>query len=116
MGVAFAAAAIVAVAFIVRKTMRGAGADDAVRAKSPKRLDIVEQAVIDAKRKLVLVRRDDVEHLVMTGGPTDIVIESGIGAPRTTGEAARRRDAAAARRSGKRPAIARLRRHPSPWE
>ena len=34
----------------------------------------------------LLVRRDDVEHLVMTGGPADIVIESGIGAPRTTGK------------------------------
>lgn len=80
---AFAAAAIVAVAFIVRQTSRRPGL---FAAKSPKRIDIVEQAVVDAKRKLVLVRRDDVEHLVMTGGPTDIVIESGIGAPRATAE------------------------------
>ena len=86
LGAAFAAAAIVAVAFIVRRTMRGPGLTTLFAPKSPKRLDIVEQAVVDAKRKLVLVRRDDVEHLVMTGGPTDIVIESGIGAPRTTGE------------------------------
>jgi flagellar protein FliO/FliZ len=85
LGAAFAAAAIVAVAFIVRLTTRGPGLT-LFAAKSPKRLDIVEQAVVDAKRKLVLVRRDDVEHLVMTGGPTDIVIESGIGAPRTTAE------------------------------
>jgi flagellar protein FliO/FliZ len=86
LGAAFAAAAIVAVAFIVRRTMRGGpGLTTLFAAKSPKRLDIVEQAVVDAKRRLVLVRRDDVEHLLMTGGPTDIVIESGIGAPRTTG-------------------------------
>jgi flagellar protein FliO/FliZ len=81
LGAAFAAAAIVAVAFIVRQTMRGPGLT-LFAAKAPKRLDIVEQAVVDAKRRLVLVRRDDVEHLVMIGGPTDIVIESGIGTPR----------------------------------
>ena len=85
LGAAFAAAAIVAVAFIVRQTMGGPRLT-LFTAKAPKRLDIVEQAVVDAKRRLVLVRRDDVEHLVMTGGPTDIVIESGIGAPRTTAE------------------------------
>ena len=85
LGAAFAAAAIVAVAFIVRLTTRRPGLT-LFAAKSPKRLDIVEQAVVDAKRRLVLVRRDDVEHLVMTGGPTDIVIESGIGAPRATSE------------------------------
>jgi hypothetical protein len=61
--------------------MRGPGLT-LFAAKAPKRLDIVEQAVVDAKRRLVLVRRDDVEHLVMIGGPTDIVIESGIGTPR----------------------------------
>jgi len=83
LGAAFAAAAIVAVAFIVRQTMRGPGLT-LFAARSPKRLDIVEQAVVDAKRRLLLIRRDDVEHLVMTGGPADIVIESGIAAPRTT--------------------------------
>ena len=54
--------------------------------KPQKRIDIVEQATVDAKRKLLLVRRDDVEHLIMTGGPVDIVIESGIGAPRSPTE------------------------------
>lgn len=43
------------------------------------RLDVVEQASIDGKRRLLLVRRDDVEHLIMTGGPVDMVIETGIG-------------------------------------
>lgn len=42
------------------------------------RLRVVEQISIDGKRQLVLIRRDDVEHLVMTGGPTDVVIETGI--------------------------------------
>ena len=42
------------------------------------RLAISEQATLDSRRKLVLVRRDDVEHLIMTGGPVDVVIETGI--------------------------------------
>lgn len=42
------------------------------------RLQVLDAAAIDARRRLVLVRRDNVEHLVMIGGPTDIVIESGI--------------------------------------
>lgn len=47
--------------------------------KPERRLDIVEQWSLDARRKLVLVRRDNVEHLIMTGGPVDVVIETGIG-------------------------------------
>ena len=47
--------------------------------KPDKRLDIVDQTTIDGRRRLVLIRRDDVEHLVMTGGPVDVVIETGIG-------------------------------------
>jgi len=42
------------------------------------RLAVLDAAAIDTRRRLVLVRRDDVEHLVMIGGPTDIVIESRI--------------------------------------
>lgn len=47
--------------------------------KAEKRLDLVEQVSIDARRRLVLIRRDEVEHLIMTGGPVDVVIETGIG-------------------------------------
>lgn len=47
--------------------------------KPEKRLDVVEQWSLDARRRLVLIRRDDVEHLIMTGGPVDVVIETGIG-------------------------------------
>lgn len=43
------------------------------------RLQVLDAAAIDARRRIVLIRRDGVEHLVMIGGPTDIVIESGIG-------------------------------------
>jgi flagellar protein FliO/FliZ len=46
--------------------------------KSPKRLDVVDQTNVDGRRRLVLIRRDDIEHLIMTGGPVDLVIETGI--------------------------------------
>ncbi len=49
------------------------------RAKPEPRLQVVELANMDSRRKLVLIRRDDVEHLIMTGGPVDMVIETGIG-------------------------------------
>jgi hypothetical protein len=42
------------------------------------RLAITDAASIDDRRRLVLVRRDNVEHLIMIGGPSDLVIESNI--------------------------------------
>jgi len=48
-----------------------------MRGRQP-RLSVIEQANVDGRRRLILVRRDNVEHLVMTGGPTDVVIESSI--------------------------------------
>jgi len=47
------------------------------RARQP-RLGIVDAYDLDRQRQLVLVRRDNVEHLIMIGGPTDVVIESAI--------------------------------------
>ena len=45
------------------------------------RLAVLDATAVDTKRRLVLIRRDEVEHLVMIGGPTDIVIESRITQP-----------------------------------
>ncbi|MHB8886565.1 MAG: hypothetical protein ACYC5H_16080 [Methylovirgula sp.] len=42
------------------------------------RLGIVDAFDLDRQRQLVLVRRDNVEHLIMIGGPTDLLIESQI--------------------------------------
>ncbi len=49
-----------------------------VRARKGARLGISEYYEVDKSRFLVLVRRDDVEHLVLVGGSQDVVIESGI--------------------------------------
>jgi hypothetical protein len=42
------------------------------------RLAVIDAAAIDGRRRLVLVRRDNVEHLLMIGGPSDIVVEPNI--------------------------------------
>jgi flagellar protein FliO/FliZ len=49
-----------------------------VRGRRGSRLGILEYHDIDKTRRLVLLRRDDIEHLVLIGGHQDLVIESGI--------------------------------------
>ena len=47
------------------------------RTRQP-RLGLVDAFSLDGQRQLVLVRRDNVEHLIMIGGPTDVLVESQI--------------------------------------
>jgi flagellar protein FliO/FliZ len=47
------------------------------RSRTP-RLGIVEIQSLDARRKLVLVRRDDVEHLLVLGPTGETVVETNI--------------------------------------
>jgi hypothetical protein len=47
------------------------------RARQP-RLGLVDAFSLDGQRQLVLVRRDNIEHLIMIGGPNDILVESQI--------------------------------------
>src|SRR5262252_5929997 len=49
----------------------------AVRGRQP-RLAVIEYATVDTRRRLLLVRRDNVEHLMMIGGPSDVVVEANI--------------------------------------
>src|SRR5262249_27740374 len=56
---------------------RALGAASSSRGRQP-RLGVIDSAMVDARRRLLLIRRDNVEHLIMTGGPTDIVIEPNI--------------------------------------
>ncbi len=46
-----------------------------------RRLAVVDTLALDQKRQLVIVRRDNVEHLILTGGPHDVVVETGIAVP-----------------------------------
>ncbi|WP_169568961.1 flagellar biosynthetic protein FliO [Sneathiella limimaris] len=49
---------------------------------SKRRLAISQMIGLDAKRRLVLVRRDDQEHLLLLGPDGDLVVESNIPAPK----------------------------------
>jgi len=42
------------------------------------RIGVIESAIVDGTRRLVLVRRDDTEHLLLLGNHGDLVIESNI--------------------------------------
>jgi hypothetical protein len=42
------------------------------------RLAVMDATAIDSHRRLVLVRRDDVEHLILIGGAADVVVERDI--------------------------------------
>jgi len=45
---------------------------------SAKRLSITDVISIDAKRRLVLIQRDDQEHLLLLGPERDLVVEQNI--------------------------------------
>lgn len=81
------AASVVLIAVLVRTFLPRTHAPSGTlfRTKPERRLEIVDQANVDGRRKLILLRRDDTEHLIMTGGPADVVIETGI--PRQSGKA-----------------------------
>ncbi|MCX4194481.1 flagellar biosynthetic protein FliO, partial [Methylobacterium organophilum] len=44
------------------------------RGRQP-RLGIVDVYELDRARQLILLRRDNVEHLLLVGGPNDVVVE-----------------------------------------
>jgi len=56
---------------------RGLGIGSGGRGRQP-RLAVLDYADVDQRRKLVLIRRDNVEHLLLLGGPTDVVVETSI--------------------------------------
>ena len=66
-----------AAAWLVRKFSSGNAGAGANRSRMP-RLAVIDAAAVDNRRKLVIVRRDNVEHLIMIGGPTDVVVEPNI--------------------------------------
>jgi len=65
-----------AIAWALRRFGAGRFRDNA-RGRQP-RLAVIDHASVDGRRRLILVRRDNVEHLLMIGGPTDVVVEPNI--------------------------------------
>jgi flagellar protein FliO/FliZ len=69
---------LLALAFwLVRRFAGGRLGSGAARGRQP-RLAVIDQANVDGRRRLVLIRRDNIEHLLIIGGPSDVVVEQNI--------------------------------------
>lgn len=72
---------IAGLAALVRRSGFGERLAATPSSAGPRRLSLIEVRPLDAKHKLVLLRRDDREHLVLLGATSDLLIESDIPAP-----------------------------------
>ncbi|MCH8092639.1 MAG: FliO/MopB family protein [Proteobacteria bacterium] len=59
----------------------GVGGRSGSRNRGKSRIGVVELAPVDAKRRLVLVRRDSQEHLILLGVNSELLVESGFTPP-----------------------------------
>lgn len=76
----FAALILLVVVLLVIKVVRNLtfGTFVAGGRNRKTRLAVMDATAVDSHRRLVLVRRDDIEHLILIGGPTDVVVERDI--------------------------------------
>lgn len=81
----FVIALILGLALIIKKyALPNSPNNPLFKRNSKRRLEMIEQLPLDHKSRLVLVRRDDQEHLLMLGQTSDLVIETNIAAkPKT---------------------------------
>jgi len=68
---------LLALAFWLLRQFVGGRVNATTRGGQP-RLAVIDQATVDSRRRLVLIRRDNVEHLLIIGGPSDVVVEPNI--------------------------------------
>ncbi len=54
------------------------------RSRDERRLKVVEVIPVDGRRRLVLIRRDDIGHLLLLGANSESVVETGIPMPPET--------------------------------
>ena len=66
--------------WLVMKLVQKYGLGHAIPKTDPKkrRLQVIESLVLDTKRRVILLRRDDREHLILLGAGDDTLIESSI--------------------------------------
>lgn len=80
--------ALIAVVYWLVRRYSSGGLGRIGRGRVP-RLAVIDATPVDGRRRLALVRRDNVEHLILIGGPTDVVVEQTIVRPRQRPAAAR---------------------------
>jgi flagellar protein FliO/FliZ len=73
--------ALIALATVAARRF-GFGLPSNPRNSTQRRLGIVESLNVDGKRRMVLIRRDDTEHLLLLGATTELLIESAITPPK----------------------------------
>lgn len=83
----FAAALVLVLAMMagLGMVMRRFANNHAFAATGRKRLKIVESLPIDGRRRAVLIRRDNREHLVILGANGETVVETGIESQQDSG-------------------------------
>lgn len=75
----FVIALILGLALIIKKyALPNSPNNPLFKRNSKRRLEMIEQLPLDHKSRLVLVRRDNQEHLLMLGQTSDLVIETNI--------------------------------------
>lgn len=75
----FVIALILGMALLIKKfALPNSPNNPLFKRNKQKRLEIIEQLPMDHKSRLVLIRRDDKEHLLMLGQSGDLVVESNI--------------------------------------
>jgi flagellar protein FliO/FliZ len=80
LGALFVVLALLAAAALAARKF---GVPGVTKGISDKRLTVVETLMLGPRQRLFILRRDSVEHLVMTAPEGISVIESGFSAPRT---------------------------------
>ncbi|MBZ9897237.1 MULTISPECIES: flagellar biosynthetic protein FliO [unclassified Mesorhizobium] len=117
----FAALVLLVIVLIIVKLVRNLtfGTFVAGGRNRKTRLAVMDATAVDSHRRLVLVRRDDIEHLLLIGGPTDVVVERDIrlSAPRRpalTGDGGSQQPVAVAKPRAPQPTPAPARQAPAP--
>lgn len=73
-------AALLGLTVLVMRRLAARSSGGERRGRSGPRLSVLDSISVDPRRRLVLIRRDEVEHLLLIGSNSDIVIEQNIGA------------------------------------
>ena len=73
---------VLGLVFLLAWVLRRFGYGGVVGKAQSRRLRVVETTLLGPKHRLVLIRRDDLEHLLVLGPNHEAVVETGIKSPR----------------------------------